>query len=129
MTDRRFTATVRSVGDSVVVDLIGDINAFAAEQLESATNAALAKAPQRIVLNYAGIEFMNSTGIALIVGVLGKARAKKVHVVACGLTEHYEEIFEITRLVDFMDIAGDEETALAATTVFGAVGEGGRENA
>ena len=129
MTDRRFTATVRFVGDSVVVDLIGDINVFAAEDLESATKAALAKAPQRLVLNYAGTEFMNSTGIALIVGVLGKARAAKVHVVACGLTNHYQEIFEITRLVDFMDIATDEDAALAATTVFGPVGEGGGDDA
>ena len=129
MTNRRFTATVRCVGDSVVVDLIGDINAFAAEDLESAANAALAKAPQRLVLNYAGIDFMNSTGIALIVGVLGKARAAKVHVVACGLTDHYQEIFEITRLVDFMDIADDEGTALAATTVFGRGGEGGGDDA
>jgi len=89
----------------------------------------LASAPQRIVLNYADTEFMNSTGIALIVGVLSKARANKVHVVACGLTDHYQEIFEITRLVDFMDIAGDEETALSATTVFGQGREGSGDDA
>ena len=80
-------------------------------------------------LNYAGTEFLNSTGIALIVGVLGKARAAKIHVVACGLTNHYQEIFEITRLVDFMDIATDEDAALAATTVFGPAGEEGGDDA
>jgi anti-anti-sigma factor len=129
MTDPRFAATVRSEGDSMVVDLIGDINAFATEDLESATAAALAEAPQRLVLNYRGTAFINSTGIALIVGVLAKARAAKVHVVACGLTNHYREIFEITRLVDFMDIAADEETALAATTVFGIEREGSHDDA
>ena len=129
MTDRTFSAAARPEGDSVVVDLAGDINAFAAEQLESATDTALAKSPQRLVLNYENTSFINSTGIALIVGVLGRARAAKVHVVACGLSDHYREIFEITRLVDFMDIAADEQSALAVTTVFGFDSEGSGDNA
>lgn len=118
MITRRFAVTTRTEGDSVVLDLTGDINAFAGDDLEDATDVALAAAPQRMVLNFAQTSFINSTGIALIVGLLGKARAAKVHVVACGLSDHYREIFEITRLVDFMDLAADEQAALAATTVF-----------
>ena len=49
MTDPRFAATVRSEGDSMVVDLIGDINAFATEDLESATAAALALHQLRVL--------------------------------------------------------------------------------
>lgn len=118
MTDKRFTAEVRPEGDSVVIELAGDINAFASEDLAAATDAALAKAPQRLVLNFIATDFINSTGIALIVGTLGKSRAARVPVAACGLSEHYREIFEITRLSDFMDIAADEESALSTTTVF-----------
>ena len=129
MTDSRFSASDRSEGDSVVIDLEGDINAFAAEELEEAADRALSKVPQRLVLNFEDTAFINSTGIALVVGVLGKARAAKVHVVACGLSDHYREIFEITRLVDFMDIAADEAAALAATTVFGLDREGSGSDA
>ncbi len=50
------------------------------------------------------MSYINSTGIALIVGLLGRARADGVPVSACGLTDHYREIFEITRLSDFMTI-------------------------
>ena len=119
MTARGFTAVARPDGGSMVIELDGDINAFAADDLESATGVALATTPQRLVLNFTNTSFINSTGIALIVGVLGRARSAKVHVVACGLTDHYREIFEITRLVDFMDIVADEAMALATTTVFG----------
>ena len=127
MNDPRFAAEVRPEGDSVAVDLIGDINAFASEELEAATDSALVAKPQRLVLNFTNTSFINSTGIALIVETLGKSRAARVPVVACGLSDHYREIFEITRLVDFMDIAADERAALSATTVFER--EGGGDNA
>jgi hypothetical protein len=36
-------------------------------------------------------------------------------VVAYGLSDHYQEIFEITRLSDFIAIFSDERAALAST--------------
>ena len=57
-----------------------------------------------IRLDFTAVAYINSTGIALIVGLLGRARAAAVPVSACGLTDHYREIFEITRLSDFMTI-------------------------
>ena len=56
---------------------------------------------------------MNSTGIALIVGLLAQARKSHRRLVVCGLSEHYQEIFRITRLSDFMQIYSDEISALA----------------
>ena len=48
----------------------------------------------------------------LIVGLLAKARKNHQRVLTCGLSAHYEEIFRITRLSDFMSIYPDEATAL-----------------
>ncbi len=56
------------------------------------------------MLNFAGVDYINSTGIALIVGLLAKARAAHTPLAATGLSEHYREIFTITRLSDFMEI-------------------------
>lgn len=58
----------------------------------------------------------NSTGIVLIVGLLAKARAANRPVLACGLSEHYQEIFTITRLSDFMSIFPDEASARSGAT-------------
>ena len=49
-------------------------------------------------------DYINSTGIALIVSVLAQARAQRRKVVASGLSEHYREIFDITRLSDFIEL-------------------------
>jgi anti-sigma B factor antagonist len=37
---------------------------------------------------------------------------KRQRLIACGLSEHYREIFEITRLADFISLAAEEESAL-----------------
>jgi anti-anti-sigma regulatory factor len=46
------------------------------------------------------------------VGLLAQARARGVQITAFGLTDHYREIFEITRLADFMTIADNEDRAI-----------------
>jgi anti-anti-sigma factor len=63
-------------------------------------------------LNFEGTGFINSTGIALIVGLLASARAHAIPIRAYGLTPHYREIFEITRLADYLAITPDEESAV-----------------
>jgi len=47
------------------------------------------------------------------VGILGRARVEKRVVRAFGLTDHYREIFEITRLSDFIEIHNNENQATA----------------
>ena len=63
------------------------------------------------------MDYINSTGIALIVGLLARARAAKRRLLACGLSEHYVEIFAITRLADFISVLPDEESAIAEASV------------
>ena len=70
--------------------------------------------PASLLLDFAAVDYINSTGIALIVGLLGRARADGVAVAACGLSDHYREIFEITRLSDFMSIYADEASAASS---------------
>jgi anti-anti-sigma factor len=68
----------------------------------------------RVLLDFRGVDYINSTGIAVIVGILAMARAEDRVVAAFGLTDHYREVFNITRLADFMTIYDDETAAAAA---------------
>ena len=99
-----------------IIDLRGEINSFG----EGALNAAYAEAsqsnPLAILLNFSGVDYINSTGIALIVGVLAQARKTGCRLLTTGLSSHYVEIFHITRLADFMSIYPDEASALAGVT-------------
>lgn len=104
-------ANVRIEGTTAIVELLGDINRDAEAVLNDAYAEAVSAGCTSLILNFAGTEFINSTGIAVIVGVLAKARQEGRTVSACGLTEHYQHIFQITRLADFMPMFPDEVAA------------------
>lgn len=116
MPARQLEATVRREGDTSIIELRGEINGLAEEAMNAAYAEAEAHDPQVILLNFADVDYINSTGIALIVGLLAKARAARRRMLACGLSDHYVEIFNITRLSDFMNVFDDEASALEEAT-------------
>jgi anti-anti-sigma factor len=111
--DDGFEARVSAGDQGVTVHLTGTVNRLAKEQLETAYDQATAE-PGRVLLDFAAVDYINSTGIAVIVGILAKARAEGREVGAFGLTDHYREVFQITRLADFMAIYDNEDAAVAA---------------
>lgn len=105
-------ATVRHQPSVSVVDLHGEITI----QAESILNDAYAEAEARgldiILLNFSDVNYINSTGIALIVSLIARARKHHRRLLACGMSDHYREIFQVTRLADFLNVFPDETSAL-----------------
>jgi anti-sigma B factor antagonist len=107
------TMDVRLVGDAVaVVDIKGEVTAACEPVLMSAYEAAGGSATNRLVLNFAGLEYMNSGGIGMLVTLLVRANRQRQQLAAYGLSEHYREIFELTRLDEAITIYDSEESAL-----------------
>ncbi len=85
---------VRKVSQSIsVIDIRGDVTAFAEQVLMDAYNEANTPTTRTIVLNFSGLEYMNSSGIGLIVTLLIRVNRQKQRLVATGLSEHYKLIF------------------------------------
>lgn len=99
-----FQAEIQEEGATTVMVLMGEINGLADAAMSAAYQKAEETSPTRIVLDFSKVDYINSTGIALVVGVLAKARARHIPLTAVGLSDHYREIFTITRLSDFIDI-------------------------
>ena len=112
-TSTTLSTGVRQEAGVAIIDLHGEINGLAEEALNAAYAKAESQDPDTILLNFSGVDYINSTGIALIVGLLARARKSHRRLLTCGLSDHYVEIFQITRLADFMRIFPDEESALA----------------
>jgi anti-anti-sigma factor len=108
-----FSAQVRRSAVAAIIDLSGEINAQADQALNAAYAEAIQDGAQTVVLNFSKVDYINSTGIALIVGLLAQARKAKRQLRVYGLSDHYMEIFQITRLADFMHVFDSEESALA----------------
>ena len=109
MTDR-FDATVTTGGDMPVVELSGQVDRDAEAELLEAFARASAGATA-VGLDFERTEYINSTGLAVLVQLLARARAGGCAVHAWGLSDHYREIFEITRLADFVTLHADRPAA------------------
>lgn len=106
MPGEQFEANVRKNDKGSVVVLSGTVDKAAKEPMEAAFDEAT-QTPGEVLLDFTHVDYINSTGIAVIVGVLAMARAEGRQVGAFGLTDHYREVFQITRLADFMHIYED----------------------
>ena len=115
MAEMRVTMTTRKVGDSVsVIDVKGDVTAASEGVLMEAYNEAGGEKAKTILLNFSGLEYMNSGGIGMLVTLLVRANRHKQKLFACGLNAHYRQIFELTRLDDAIGIHDTESDALTA---------------
>ncbi len=74
MSNPPFRAEIRQLNQIAVIDLYGEINAFADPRLSEAYNEAQSANPLMVVLNFGQVDYINSTGIALVVGLLALSR-------------------------------------------------------
>jgi anti-sigma B factor antagonist len=115
MPEAATTFDVREVSPTArVIDIKGDITAASEDVLMDAYARASGDGVQAIVLSFDGLEYMNSGGIGLLVTLLVRAQRQRQRVLAYGLSEHYRQIFELTRLDEAVSIHADEAEALEA---------------
>jgi anti-sigma B factor antagonist len=106
---------VRRVDDAVaILDIQGEITAASEDALGDAYAEAAEDRTRAVILNFSGLEYMNSGGIGLLVTILVRANRAKQKLLAFGLTEHYAQIFELTRLDEAIGIYDTEAEAVAA---------------
>ena len=87
MATKMLEATVRQHGPVAVIEMRGEIDSFGEEALNAAYAEVDERKPSAVLLNFAGVDYINSTGIALIVGLLARARRAGVKVLTTGLSE------------------------------------------
>ena len=115
MSQSNVVMSVRHVDAKIsIIDIQGDITAFAENVLMEAMSQANTPSVRAIILNFGGLEFMNSGGIGLLVTLLIRMNRQKQHLLAYGLSEHYKHIFELTRLNEVIGVHDTEVGAVAA---------------
>ena len=115
MTKANISLKVRAVTPQTsIIDIQGEINAYAENALMDAYTTATSQGATSILLNFTDLEYMNSSGIGLLVTLLIRAQRQKFRLAAFGLSDHYRQIFELTRLNEAILIYTDESSAVSA---------------
>lgn len=110
---------MRRIAGIPVIDLRGEIAATAEETLGRAYTEATQKGERALLLNFEKVDYINSKGIAYIITFLARARRDGRALMAFGLSEHYVDLFRITRLAEYVEIFANEEAALGAAVQTG----------
>jgi anti-sigma B factor antagonist len=115
MSQDTLTMDVRHVSDKTsVIDVHGSMTAASEETLMDAYNEANGPKTRAIVLNFSDLEYLNSSGIGLLVTLLVRANRQRQRLTVWGLSDHYRHIFELTRLSDAIGVFDTEADALAS---------------
>ena len=113
------TATVIELdqaGPASILRIEGDVTSASEGDLMAAYGLAAANGSSTVILDFKKLEYMNSGGIGLLVTLLVRAQRGGGRLVATGLSEHYRQIFLLTRLDEAIEIHDDESAAMAAAT-------------
>ena len=115
MSDVTVAVDVRVIDAGIsVIDIGGSVTRTAEQPLTEAYRSASGPQTATIVLNFARLDYMNSSGIGLLVTLFVRAKRQGQRFFVCELNEHYQDIFSLTRLDEAMQIFPNEEQALTA---------------
>jgi anti-anti-sigma factor len=104
-------------GTVATMRITGDVTSASEAELMAGYTQAIEDGARAIILDFSGLEYMNSGGIGLLVTLLVRAQRGGVRLLASGLSEHYREILALTRLDEAIEIHVDEGAAVAAVEV------------
>ena len=105
----------RNDGEGVgVIAIEGELTAASEDALTAAFTEATSGGERVVLMDFSGLDYMNSGGIGLLVTLLVRANRQGQRLLACGLDDHYRQILELTRLDEAITIYADEAEALAA---------------
>jgi anti-sigma B factor antagonist len=109
------TTNIRQVGDVTVVDLNGRI-ALGEESagLRDLIANLLSEGHVKILLNLAGVDYIDSSGLGALVSGVASVRRVGGEMKLVNLTSKVDDLMEVTRLYTVFDIADNEEAALAS---------------
>ena len=107
------TISVRNINARVkAIDIGGELTSFAEDELTAAINQANVDEVVCVLLNFRELTYMNSSGIGLLVTTLIRLGRQDKSLVAVELSEHFRQIFELTKLNEAIHIYDTEDVAL-----------------
>lgn len=99
----------RSFSNGVILDLQGDVTKTAEEKLLHWRNwSDEASAGLRVVFNFTDVPYINSAGIAILIRIAQAAGKSGIMLYAFGVSNHYQKMFRLIGLNEFIMIFPDE---------------------
>lgn len=113
----KFNVVIRSSphhATASLVDVEGEVDVLTSPRLKTILAEVVDSGATTVVINLNGVQYMDSTGLGVIVSAMKRIREKDGTIVLTGLSPHLLKIFEITGLRKVFDVYQTESDALKA---------------
>jgi anti-sigma B factor antagonist len=97
---------------SNVLPLKGEIDLHVSPSVTASLNRMIEKKPERLVVDLSGVTYIDSAGLAALIGAMQKVEGYGGKFLLAGLQETVRSIFEISRLDQVFQIFPDANAAL-----------------
>ncbi len=112
MLEDELSVSIRQRDGVAIIDLVGDVTTFAEEKINSAYNQVTAEGAKQILLNFRQNDYINSAGIAILIGVVTEVNRNGQKLAVSGLSQHFQKIFRMVGLAQYAEIYQDEDEAV-----------------
>jgi anti-sigma B factor antagonist len=99
-----------------VLRFAGDITS-ASRAAVLGTYQGMSEGTKRILLDFSGVDYLNSSGIALIIQMMIAASKSGQTIQTFGLKPHFQKVFTMVGITKYTSLHPDEKTACAAFSV------------
>jgi len=109
--------SIRQRAGVAIIDLAGDVTTFAEDKINSAYAHVTGQGATNILLHFQHSDYINSAGIAILIGVATEAQRNNQRIAISGLSQHFQRVFRMVGLAQYIDIYQDEDEAFAGLAV------------
>jgi len=102
-------------GKTAIINLAGDVTTFAEKAINEAYQEVSSNGISNIIFNFRENDYINSAGIAILIGVVTEARKKNQRLIMAMPSSHFQKIFRMVGLTQYADIYSSLEEALDET--------------
>ena len=97
------TSKVEEIDGKLVATLVGELDTAAAAETEKALMPLLNSEGKDIIIDCTGLEYIASSGLRLLLGVLKKAQDVGSHVVLKNVNDVVKDVLDLTGFVSIFD--------------------------
>ncbi len=113
MLEDELTVSTRDREGVAIVDLVGDVTTFAEEKINSAYREVTNKGTRFVLLNFRQNDYINSAGIAILIGIVTEVNRNGQKLAVSGLSQHFQKIFRMVGLAQYAEIYQNEDEAIS----------------
>jgi anti-anti-sigma factor len=112
MTNKDIEISISKKNDVSIINIKGDVTAITGEAIENAYQKVSTEGAKKILLYFDKDDYINSGGIAILIGIASESMKNKQKIRITGLSSHFQKIFHMVGLTKYTEIFPSEESAL-----------------